>query len=327
MRKITLIEIFALLDLFSPTEKEQIMQHLRGVDDEEKIVTILNQLAVTRWECPHCSSKNIKRWGVKDGLRRFRCYDCGKTYNSLTGTPLSRLRKKDKWIKMASAIDNGLSIKKTAEFCGISIATAFLWRHRFLASIRTMVAEKPDGIVEADESYVLESFKGQRHGMPRRPRKRGGKAHKRGTSKEQIPVLIARDRNGNIVDGVLSGHSYRDIASVLAGKISDSGVLCIDGGNPLFRFAESQSIEVRMIDPAKHVHEKDRHLHIQNVNAYHSRFKSWLRNFKGVATKYLGNYVGWRRMYERVGYQLSPLGWLELAALPTIQAVGSSTLN
>ena len=35
-------------------------------------------------------------------------------------------------------------------------------------------------------------------------------------------------------------------------------------------------------------------VHIQNVNAYHSRFKNWLRHFNGVATKYLENYLGWR---------------------------------
>ncbi len=34
--------------------------------------------------------------------------------------------------------------------------------------------------------------------------------------------------------------------------------------------------------------------HVQNVNAYHSRFKQWLRHFYGVASRYLANYLGWR---------------------------------
>jgi len=37
------------------------------------------------------------------------------------------------------------------------------------------------------------------------------------------------------------------------------------------------------------VHEKV--LHIQNVNAYGSRFKQWLGRFNGVATKYLQSYL------------------------------------
>lgn len=35
--------------------------------------------------------------------------------------------------------------------------------------------------------------------------------------------------------------------------------------------------------------------HVQNVNAYDSRLKEWMRRFHGVATHYLGNYLGWRR--------------------------------
>ena len=46
--------------------------------------------------------------------------------------------------------------------------------------------------------------------------------------------------------------------------------------------------------------------HIQIVNAYISRLKKWMMRFKGVATKYLASYLGWRRMIEREGDDLSP---------------------
>jgi hypothetical protein len=38
---------------------------------------------------------------------------------------------------------------------------------------------------------------------------------------------------------------------------------------------------------------------VQNVNAYHSRFKQWLVRFHGVATHYLPNYLVWRRALEQ----------------------------
>jgi hypothetical protein len=41
--------------------------------------------------------------------------------------------------------------------------------------------------------------------------------------------------------------------------------------------------------------------HIQNVNTYDSRLKNWMMWFHGVATKYLNNYLGWRRGIERWG--------------------------
>ena len=33
--------------------------------------------------------------------------------------------------------------------------------------------------------------------------------------------------------------------------------------------------------------------HIQNVNGLHSRLNQWIDRFKGVATKYLDNYLAW----------------------------------
>jgi len=35
-------------------------------------------------------------------------------------------------------------------------------------------------------------------------------------------------------------------------------------------------------------------IHVQNVNAYHQRFRQWLAPFRGVASRYLPNYLGWR---------------------------------
>jgi hypothetical protein len=39
-------------------------------------------------------------------------------------------------------------------------------------------------------------------------------------------------------------------------------------------------------------------IHIQNVNSWHSRFKSWLVRFRGVASRYLINYSGWQRVLD-----------------------------
>ncbi len=50
------------------------------------------------------------------------------------------------------------------------------------------------------------------------------------------------------------------------------------------------SAGIRVIDHA---------FHIQNVNAYHGRLKGWMSRFHGVATKYLPNYLGWRRCLGR----------------------------
>ena len=59
--------------------------------------------------------------------------------------------------------------------------------------------------------------------------------------------------------------------------------------------------------------------HVQNVNAYGSRLKGWMKRFHGVATRHLANYLGWRRLIERCNNAPQPRNVL-LAALGINQA-------
>ena len=77
--------------------------------------------------------------------------------------------------------------------------------------------------------------------------------------------------------------------------LADDNILCIDGGSALRGFVNDLNIPYRVISPKRKVHEMNPIFHIQNVNGYHSRLKSWMTRFNGVATKYLVNYLGWRR--------------------------------
>ncbi len=118
--------------------------------------------------CPHCAGREVVGWGRSDGLLRFRCKSCGRTFNALTKTPMAHLRKKEKWLDHARAMIEGKSLAKTAALCGVHPTTAFRWRHRFL---RAPASDKPRGlrgIVEADETFILESFKGRRSDLPRK---------------------------------------------------------------------------------------------------------------------------------------------------------------
>jgi len=57
---------------------------------------------------------------------------------------------------------NWLSIRKTATLLGVSVDTAFRWRHRFLESLKASQPECLAGVVEADETFFLEFNKGKR---------------------------------------------------------------------------------------------------------------------------------------------------------------------
>jgi transposase-like protein len=263
--------------------------------------------------CPHCAGREIIAWGRANGLTRFRCKSCGRSFNALTKTPMARLRKRELWIDHARAMIESRSLSKTADLCGVHPTTAFRWRHRFLGSPATDKPRALTGIVEADETFLLESFKGRRSDLPRKPRKRGGSAKHPGLYQENIPVLIARDRKGATFDAVLPQVDSVSIGAALAGVVTCENHLVCDGGRVLAAFARKAKIPLHAVPaPGKPTAEAP-HLHINNVNAYHGRLKQWLSRFNGVATKNLPNYLGWRRALEAWGDLATPRNWIKSA--------------
>jgi transposase-like protein len=263
--------------------------------------------------CPHCASHEIVGWGRSHGLLRFRCKSCGRTFNALTNTPMAHLRKKEQWRGHAQAMIDAKSLAKTAQLCGIHPTTAFRWRHRFLRSPATDKPRSLSGIVEADETFILESFKGRWSDLRRKPRKRGGTARHPGLHQDNVPILVARDRKGATFDAVLPQVDSASIAAALAGVVTPDNHLVGDGGRSIAAFARKAGIPFHAVPSPGKPRPEAPHLHINGVNAYHSRFKLWLARFNGVATKNLPNYLGWRRALEAWGAKLDPDNWMRSA--------------
>jgi transposase-like protein len=269
-------------------------------------VAELGQRRVDSVGCPHCGNHDVVRWGHASDLPRYRCKACLRTFNALTKTPLASLRMKDKWMAQTKAMIEGVSLAKAGQRCGVDDTTAFRWRHRFLASLAGDKPKSLTGIVEGDETFILESFKGKRSGMPRKSRKRGGKSAKRGLSVEQIPVIVARDRHGATTDAVLPKLNRVSIAAALDGVVTPANEFCCDGGTAIVAFARRAGIAAHVLPMPGKPNPKAPEFHLNNVNAYHGRLKEWLRRFHGVATKNLPNYLGWRRALEALGQNATP---------------------
>jgi transposase-like protein len=273
-------------------------------------VSDLGQRKVAIAGCPHCGQAEIVRWGASSGLPRYRCKACARTFNALTKTPLARLRMREKWTTQADALIDGVSVAKAASRCGVHYTTAFRWRHRFLAALSSDKPKTLSGIVESDETFVLESYKGQRSGMLRKARKRGGSAAKRGLSVEQIPVIITRDRHGATTDAVLPRLNRASIAAALDGVVTPANAFCCDGGGAIVAFARRAGIAAHVLPRPGKPDPNAPDFHLNNVNAYHGRLKEWLRRFHGVATKNLPNYLGWRRTLEALGHTASSAAFI-----------------
>ena len=240
--------------------------------------------------CPHCASEGAVSRGMARGLRRYQCKGCGRTFNALSGTPLSGLHHKERWLSFGASLAKGETVKASAARCDVAVSTAFRWRHRFLAAARSD-SEVLKGIVEADETYVLESRKGAR-GLGRKARRRGGKAKKRGLSREQVPVLMAADRSGTTVSAVLPRVDAAALAAALDPVVAKDALLVSDGGASYPPCAAALGVSHETLN--RSMGERVRgDLHVQTVNSRHSRLKDFLRPRRGIATRYLDNYLSW----------------------------------
>ena len=279
---------------------------LAGKGSANEAVAMIETRFAVAPACGHCGSQRCGTWGQASGLRRYKCRDCDRTFNALTGTPLAQLHRRDAWLDYARALVDRLSLRKAAERAGVCLETSFRWRHRFLHAAKDKRPSVVTGIVEADETLILKSAKGSKRLAGRAPRKRGGKPKKTGTSPDDYDiVLIVRDRHKTTTDHILPDFQGPTFEAALDPVVSRDSVLVSDGRPSYATFAHDRGM-LHVAVVAKQGERVYGGFHIQNVNAYTSRLKSWMAPFKGVASKYLATYLGWRRMIERDGGRLTP---------------------
>ena len=163
------------------------------------------------------------------GLRRYQCKGCGRTFNALSGTPLSGLHHKERWLSFGASLAKGETVKASAARCDVAVSTAFRWRHRFLAAARSD-SEVLKGIVEADETYVRESRKGAR-GLGRKARRRGGRGEEaRPLAPSRYRFSWPSDRSGTTVSAVLPRVDAAALTAALDPVVAKDALLVSDGG-------------------------------------------------------------------------------------------------
>lgn len=112
--------------------------------------------------CPFCHSETVSRNGKYNNKQRYIYKSCKKTFTDFTNSATYKSRKSlDKLLKYAKCMLNGYSIRKSAKIVDINIVTSFYWRHKILNCISTFLGVgSVDGVIEADEVFFAEIFKG-----------------------------------------------------------------------------------------------------------------------------------------------------------------------
>lgn len=269
--------------------------------------------------CPHCGTGDAIKFGRDDrGQQRYRCLvregsGCGRTFTALTGTAFSGMKRRDQWGPFMTAMSKGYrtidELHRSNEV-RVSRLTLWRWRHRFLCALENQETPALTGVVEADETYFRDSFKGSRGWkrnrppVPRPPRRRG-RSRLRGLSREQIPVMTAIDRRRQTHHAVLDGR--HQLENALEGRIEPFSVLCSDGLAAYRKVAFREDlchVVVNARDEPKPFMlqgaTEPYRLSLARINNLHERMKTWANHrARGVSTAYLSHYLTWLESSSR----------------------------
>ena len=106
--------------------------------------------------CPKCNSKNIKVHGYdKNGIKRYKCKECLKTFNKFTNTLFSSSKINIKaWFVFLECILSGTSIKAACLASKISQPTGAEWIKKVFQVLKTY----QENIILGDRFYIDETY-------------------------------------------------------------------------------------------------------------------------------------------------------------------------
>ena len=191
--------LLAFFKTLSETEKGELLQLLNSQEAPKVDLKSIRQEVVkeSAISCPKCQSQSIMGHGQYRNRKRYMCNSCHSTFNELSGTAISGLKKPDKFQQSVELLIDSFSIRKVAKRLGISTHTASDWRHKVLSGLKTVKPPKMEGLVECDDKQMSISQKGDKH-LNRPPHKRpSDRKTKRGVSNDKISIVVSADRNGN----------------------------------------------------------------------------------------------------------------------------------
>jgi transposase-like protein len=288
------VKIKRLFDMLDKEDQNKLLKSLakknQGQDTTVKAIPVI--------ACPYCGSSHFGKNGFRGTLQRYICKACEKIFTGQTGTFLHGIKDRKKFERYFKLMfDQYLPLSVMSKKIGISIQTAFDWRHKILSGL-SMTTDEFKGITEIDDIWFLYSQKG-RQGL-KYSRKRGG-SHRQGDNKYQVKLLITADREKQKDMSVLriGRITKSDIQRKIGGKFNESCTLVSDKHRSISSFAKSEGIRHKSFKSSNHTAGNE--YHVQTVNNMATRLKKIVNHqLRGVSTKYLQNYSNWFGQLEGI---------------------------
>ena len=261
--------------------------------DQESCIEHLERV---RWagkpECPHCSSKSVKRKkeNTVGRVGRWNCHGCNASFKVTHGTVFHGTKiPLQKWFLAISLILNakkGMSSYQLQRDLDLNQKTAWF----ILARIRAEMANKTnpivlEGIIEADETYI--------GGKPRKPNKREDfEPSKRGRGTSKTAVIGAVARGGEVIAEVAKGLTGRHILEFIRRVVNvKKSELMTDEYHGYRQFASMMKHEV--INHEEQYADGDKHTN--TIEGFWSLLKrAWYGSHHHYTTRFTPLYVAER---------------------------------
>ncbi len=237
--------------------------------------------------CPRCRCEYVTKAGVHNGRQVYKCKNCKYQFRETAKSLVYHLHKYPLILDYLKCMLEGKSLRTCASEVGISLPTSFRWRHKILSAIQGLEGGiNFSGITEADELLLQYSEKGRRYKSPEE------KEQAMKTIHPNVAVLVMTDREGNLLFKHTGENKVQNsqIKEELKRRVSENNLICFKP-NDEFKQAVMESPSKKVM-----VRRKTKGLAIYSVNVAEKKitnFLVWMMRFRGVATKYLQNYLMW----------------------------------
>ncbi|MDI6832231.1 MAG: IS1595 family transposase [Bacteroidales bacterium] len=237
--------------------------------------------------CPRCRCEHVTKAGVHNGRQVYKCKKCKYQFRETAKSLVYHMHKYPLMLDYLKCMLEGKSLRACAKEVGISLPTSFRWRHKILSAIQGLEGGISfSGITEADELLMQYSEKGRRY------KSLEEKEQAMKTVHPNVAVLVMTDREGNLLFKHTGENRVQNsqIKEELKRRVSENNLICFKP-NDEFKQAVMESSSKKIL-----VRGKTKGLTVYSVKIAEKKinnFLVWMTKFRGVATKYLQNYLMW----------------------------------
>ncbi len=227
--------------------------------------------------CPICGGNKYIKYGSYKEIQRYKCKECGKTFSNTTNSIWYYSKKElNVWIKFIQLTIEKKSLRKCAKKLHISLATAFFWRHKILHGLKLdIIPNELKGNVHINKTIVIENFKGCRNITK--------------TQRENIWIYAAKGDEDSMVVMPLFKRCWNKkiFDEKIYSKIKKRSYIVPYNDRYIVHIAKEHNKKI-----VKEIKEDAR------VGYIMMNIMKWFSKYKGVATKYLEEYLSFYILFN-----------------------------